>query len=56
MKTDWKAVSGTVLTILEAIYVREHDSFEKEAARRKITVEQLAAAAITEAVRQALRS
>ena len=54
MKADWRAVGDLVCAILDSIYVQNRSTFAVEAARRKITVEQLAAAAITEAVREKL--
>jgi hypothetical protein len=52
MKTNWKTVGDTNCDLLKAVYVDERERFQEEAAKRKITVEQMAAAAITEMVRQ----
>jgi len=52
MKTDWNSIGDTISELLKAVYVDERERFKQEAAKRKITVEQLTAAAITEMVRQ----
>ena len=54
MKDDWNVVADTVVGILDMTYVQERGRFEAEAARRGITLEQLVAAAITEATREVL--
>jgi hypothetical protein len=51
MAIDWKKVSNGICTILTAVYLENAKEFKKEAAKRKISVEQLAAAAITELMR-----
>lgn len=49
--TDWISVADRVLAILTRV-AKHRESFAAEAAKRGITVEQLTAAAITEAVRE----
>jgi len=51
-KTDWTVRGDTICVLLTAVYVEERETFKKEAARRGIGVEQLAAAAIAEIVRE----
>ncbi|HEV3144948.1 MAG TPA: hypothetical protein VGZ47_13745 [Gemmataceae bacterium] len=51
---DWKTMGDTVCAILTAIYVDEAEQYRKEALKRGITVEQLAAAAITGMVQEAV--
>jgi hypothetical protein len=53
-KTEWETIGDTVCKILTAIYVQEREQFKKEAKRRGITVEQLAAAAITGMIQEAV--
>ena len=46
-KIDWARMGDLVCSILTAIYVSKPQQFRKEANQRGMTVEQLAAAAIT---------
>jgi hypothetical protein len=48
----WAAASDLVCALLEAVYVTSRAAFEREARERGLTLEQLAAAAVTEAVRE----
>ena len=43
---DWQNIGDTIYAILSAAYVDDHQGFKREAAWRKITVEQLATSAI----------
>lgn len=44
---DWKCIGDDICAVLTDVYVNERQAFAKEAKRRHITVEQLAAAALT---------
>ena len=49
---QWGEVADLVCQILTKVYVQSRDRFEREAAQRKASVEQLAAAAITRMIRE----
>jgi hypothetical protein len=51
---DWSELGELVGSILAEIYVKHRKRFERLAAKRCITLEELASAAIIEAVRQRL--
>jgi len=51
---DSMAIGDTICAILTSIYVEQRDQFKKEAKRRGITVEQMAAAAIAGMVQEAV--
>jgi hypothetical protein len=51
-QTYQNAIGDTICSILHAVYVEEREQFQKEAAKRQITVEQMSAAAITGMLRQ----
>jgi hypothetical protein len=50
--SDWDKISALACQILTTIYVDERGRFEQSAAQRGATPEQLAAAAITQMVRE----
>jgi len=52
---DWQAVGALVCGILEEIYIEAPEVFRTAARQRGVRVEQLAAASITEAIRQSLQ-
>ena len=49
---DWNKIGDLVCQILTTIYVEDRARFEQRAAERAATLEQLAAAAITQMVRE----
>ena len=52
MKPEQAAIGDLICAILETIYVKNRSRMRREASQRSLTVEQLAAAAIAEAVRE----
>jgi hypothetical protein len=54
MHVNWAELSRFIAELLDRIYVRSRGRFQKAARLRGITVEQLAAAIITRALRASL--
>jgi hypothetical protein len=51
---DWERLSGTISVILSLIYGGCRDEFEEEARQRRVPLESLAAATITQMLRERL--